>query len=334
MAHPVAHEGNPRTNSITISGGDMLSTASLEVVLPGPSQSTPVFALPGPQTFIMPSNSIKYVLPADSQGNITFVFGNGRARVPLAVNPNNAATPTTIDPANGFTEYSRSSSVDVYGLIKRPSTSEVLDERVLPNGFKVEDVRFADFLAQYYNGSSDPVVTGLHPTGIVACFGRLLGQTGTPISGPAIAVDPNSTPTDFTGYALLANAVNSRLELVFYNHQSLGGTIPTPLATVSTFPVATQYLQFEYTTQDIFGVVPAALAANVYNSDGTTASATTWFNGIDFTFPATENHFRDGNDYAAWVNVASGINGSANGNDYWEWDTVATGMGFGSSGHL
>ena len=44
MSHPVAHEGNPRTDSITISGGDVLSTASLEVILPGPSQAPAVTA--------------------------------------------------------------------------------------------------------------------------------------------------------------------------------------------------------------------------------------------------------------------------------------------------
>lgn len=323
----IAHEGNPRTDSLVVTGTlDGTVTVTLGPVPTVPptveNPSEPPSGVPKQS----PSNALKYVF-AD------FVFGEGRASVPTIVNPGNTATPSTTAPGGSVLEYSRNNDINCWGCIVSPSRSQVTDERVLPKGQKHQFVRFSEFLNVYYNSTGvDSAATGYIPDATIATYGRLLSVTGAPISGPAVGVDPNSTFDDFTGYALLYNSILSQLQLCFYNHQSLS-TIPTPLATETTVPSTGQYLVLRYLTTNHFSSTPATITITVYNAAGASVFSSAYSDGVEFAFPATENHFRQ-YDSAAWVNVSSGHNGSGNTDDFWTWDLIETGWALTSSGHL
>lgn len=330
----IAHEGNPRVTDALVVSGTLDGTATLLIQFPEEGRPLPPPPNNDESYIISPSNPHKYVWSEEDSGAGThkFSFGNGRGNVPEIVAAHNI-TPTTIIPLGGFKDYSKFDGTDVWGLVKRPSTSEFLNEQIGSAGQLLQGIDFGQFINLYWNSTAaDPVVNGKAPTGILGCFGRLTETTGTPVSGPAVGVAPGSTYDDFTGYVLAYDQVGARLVLAHYNHQSLF-SIPNVLATSASVPAIGQYLVFRYTTRDVNGAVPASLDWFIYSAAGAQVATNTYFNGIDFTFPATEANLAI-NKWAAFVNIASGNLGSINANDSSTWDTVATGMGFAASGRI
>lgn len=203
----VAHEGNPRTNSLTVSG-----TLDGNIFLI--PNALPVDAVSGPP----PPDNIVRPFPAAMSGGICSDVGviNDRDDV-------------SGDPASHIIKvYSVSLDLLTPSLIE--STALAVSHTPSQNAFNVDGIALTLVTGECLCGFviCDMIRNnGATPQGRETSAGFVYPTTitGLPMTGICFGVDPGSSISNFTGWVLLINEVAQRLQLMYYLNESLG-TLP------------------------------------------------------------------------------------------------------------
>jgi hypothetical protein len=254
----VAHEGNPRTNTLTISGtldGDIF-------LIPLPPSPDPFSTEPRPlppEVFGEPSvssnDALKYVFNDFRFGTDGQNSGSGAIG---AFEPNNSqnayvVNETFIATRGTVLEFSEKDSIPMYGFVMSPSV--VCNQRFIDNNnhaagsliSKAVDHNSIDFFALWtllqdkaddtptvpgsrwgeLPGNSAPAHVNMQTTAHVSAL-----ASGYPFSGVAVGVDPKSTIDDFTGIVAAFNWGNQTEYIMRYNHQPLK-TLGTVIASIA-----------------------------------------------------------------------------------------------------
>ena len=244
MAHPVAHEGNPRTASITIDSGEVLSTTTIEVEIPGPAPGGPILP-PTEEPTGSSSNPFKYEFVDFRYGIDGQNTGEGAIG---AFEPNSA---TAAIPSSGYQtpsgiilEYSRKDSVFMSGCVVSPPvrwSSQWLDAEAPGSGKeRVRKHENLDFLETWnlvhvitevapggYRYGEFPANISPHSINQYAIAFVKVNAIGSPFSGVAVGVKPGSTYDNFTGIVAAFNWANQTEYIFRYDNQPLASTVTT-----------------------------------------------------------------------------------------------------------
>jgi hypothetical protein len=208
----VAHEGNPRVNSLAVSG----TLDGVVYLLPQPGnlpqapQENPTEPIPQPRVFGVPE---KYVFDG-------FVFGNdttSRTVMTQRTDSKDIDTSIFVAPAGTVLEYSRFEGAPLHGAIIRPFTTNwwALSDQTTFNtdstssgtGDLQANKDFWHMKDNYYGvrrtngGSSSFGSFSIEQTVTATVVSGLSNVTGGPISGLALGVKPDSTSDAFWGIA-------------------------------------------------------------------------------------------------------------------------------------
>jgi hypothetical protein len=314
MAATLAHEGNPRTNSLAITG-TLDGGATLILVFP---QGPILPVLPAgltPMTISSPGPA-KYEFSRDTENNNTFAFGNNTPTPIVIKNYNNAAIINDVSsaPYGWVKEYSFNLGLNLYGCILSQSKCSYDLNYIWAgaNQLYTPAYRFNrtywDMLGDQqinppsaYNWANANVISGTRA--------KMLEVTRTPISGAAVLCDPESTKDDFTGLAAVYDWSTSTLYVMSYHHQSLM-EFGTVLASTSSTMAATRFLSCE-ASRAIGEGNSFSIAANI--SSGSSVQATSVVSPYYGPNPAN-----------GLINIASSASHTAKGDESVTWESVSS----------
>lgn len=252
MNHPIAHEGNPRqTPDLTITGGSVLSTASLAIEFLGPV--TELIPPPVPEIRISASNTNKYQF-SNFQWGIDCADNDGQTQASISA----AVDTVPFQPSSGsFLEYSRLSGLVMYGCVLSPfvgTNVHAYDAAASTTTPTFHDFHNEDFFAYTqkdwtnYRKPNSPFAS----INFINLFASatILAVDGFPISGVAVGVPSTATVDNFTGIVSAYDWGTSTEYLLRYTNASLR-TFGEILSSTSRFPPSTDELitmQMTYVT--------------------------------------------------------------------------------------
>lgn len=205
----VAHEGNPRTNSLAVSGTlDGSVYVAFEYTKP-------------PLQLEAPPSTVDDTLTASSSHSQKFVFLNnfvfGNDHHPFDSDPNPLGSAAWLAPQGSVTDYSNIANVPVWGCLHRQGNFLLLDG---DGGHRHEQATLRDVIVE-----GPGLVSVSSPNGITSAnlnmYGRLRAVSGITCSGPAVAVLPESTFDDFTGLVFAYDTDTNRVWMLWYYHETL-----------------------------------------------------------------------------------------------------------------
>ena len=213
---PVAHEGNPKEDTITITGGSVLSTATLTIFVPpislGESPILPPPLIPPPGGGCADCSEVVATTvrhPSDcSIDDIYEYYMVGSYTAAAELN----GTHTGCDIGNGSSSVGDVFDITIASGINGCPTAGFSLWKATPRFGAAE---FSEHNARYYGPSS-----------------------GQPITGFCASVVAGSTVCSFTGYVCLFDHKNSLVVLGYYINADISRTYPTVVATA---PLSTTY---------------------------------------------------------------------------------------------
>lgn len=223
MARTLAHEGNPRTNSLAVSGtldGEIVITVEGGSPFPNepaspipPSEGVPIFNA---------NHASKYEITSDFAWAHRALISDNLYSVPW----DNLTTFS-----GSYKEYSSLNGISMYGIMYEEVPLAVTSSRYHQFGTTapVYAYNHTDYMTSAIGLFKDPSIT---PLGIVGHIGymtaRITNITGTPIFGIATLVqwnpdDPLQSPIrdHFTGYVYVVNTVAGVVEMRYFQNASL-----------------------------------------------------------------------------------------------------------------
>jgi hypothetical protein len=309
----VAHEGNPRTNSLAVTGTLDGVVYLLPLITPGPALPAPVDQ---PAQTVDAGNITKYDFSKDPLLNITFVYGNNIDEGLTIIDhfTGDEIDSTRVAPAGWMKEHSFRLSTNLAGMIKSGATCSY-DIQVNNTGANYQrEYRFNrtywDLMQDQENDRGFPFATSASALMEV----HLMEVSGEPISGVAVMVDPESTKEEFTGLCAVYDWSTTTLYTMSYNKEplTLFGTVLS--STVASFP-ANGYLIVEvdhdYTAGNSFTVTAA-----LQNSEGTQTDSTQATSVVSPFFAqdpevavidiaSSASHTAEDDEYVVWQDVGS-----------------------------
>lgn len=221
----IAHEGNPRTDSLVVAGtldGNAFLLFDFPLVGPNLPRTGEVVA---DNYRIETPFTLKYVLTDFQYGTDAFDHGSGYVQYNKSSPTGNTATFRA--PAGTVLEYSRKDNIKMYGAVISPtvrSNGRYIDRLSTSLSFVFVNKTNID---TYDAAFLDWANLGKRPTNSdfssfeVNQRVTINAIAGDPFFGVAVGVDPRSTADDFTGYVLAYDWTNDTQYLMRYFHRSL-----------------------------------------------------------------------------------------------------------------
>lgn len=177
----VAHEGNPRVDSLEVPGGSLQSDAIRTIKQTGPGATDgpgDIPPVPSGEPTGSSSGTDKYIFSVDDQGDITFKFANQSQTGEVG--------------AGSVQEFSFRNGKNLSGFISiNPTTSDLSSS----NPFTEQNIDF--FRLRQLQNIHVPDTTITINQVVTATIDAV---SSSPISGLAVLVDPISTADEFYGF--------------------------------------------------------------------------------------------------------------------------------------
>jgi hypothetical protein len=231
MAASVAHEGNPRTNSLAVTG--TLDGEAWLIPIPTiPVPTTPLVPIiENPVTLLVQSSvdpTLKYVFTDFVFGNQTNTSGASTGIRLITKETGLVVEDLRILPAGTVREWSCNDGINMYGCVLSKglmSYDQNTNFTGADSAYTPVNRRGVDFYQMLLDQQAASSTTGAFGSAQVEMTTQvtLNAVNGSPISGVAVMVDPESTPTAFTGIVAAYDWSTTTLYLSTYNKQPLSG---------------------------------------------------------------------------------------------------------------